>query len=131
MTVTLDLNPEMERELRQEAARAGLDTNGFILNTLHERLRRDLRAVPHLSRTETALLETISAAWPAETQARFDALVTKRRARKITPVELAELNSLTDQSEILTAERVRAVGELARLRGLTFDEMWRRLGINA
>ena len=131
MTVTLDLSPEMETELRHEAAREGLDPNGFILSTLKERLHRDSRAVPHLSRTETVLLETISANWPTETQARFDSLVAKRRAHKIMSSELAELTSLAEQSEMMAAERVRAVGELAHLRGLSFDEMWRRLGINA
>ncbi len=131
MTVTLDLSPEMETELRHEAAREGLDPNRFILTALEERLHRESRAVPHLSRSETALMEAIGANWPRETQARFDSLVAKRRAHKITSGELAELTSLAEQSEIMAAERVRAVGELARLRGLSFDEMWRRLGINA
>jgi hypothetical protein len=60
-------------------------------------------------------------------QARFDFLVTRRRARKINSVELTELIALAYQSEMKAATRVRAVAELAELRGVAFEELWQQL----
>ena len=64
-----------------------------------------------------------------EAQARFDVLVTRRRANKITSDEIAELQALNSQSEMQAAQRVRAAMDLARLRGVPFDEMLRQLGM--
>ncbi len=91
-------------------------------------LRAERRA-PHLSREETVLLGKINSRWPPEEQARYDRLVSRRRANKITAEELVELLRMTDQSEKQAAERVRAVAGLARLRGIAPDEMLRQLGI--
>lgn len=92
-------------------------------------LLRAERRAPHLSKKETELFETINYHRSPDAQARFEYLVTRRRANKITAKELKELISLTDQSEMQAADRVRAVMELAQLRGLSFEEMWRQLGL--
>lgn len=87
------------------------------------------RRAPHLFQTETHLLETINSRWPSEAQARFDWLVSRRRANKLSQEERAELAAMTHESERQAAERLRAVAELARLRGAPFDETLRQLGI--
>lgn len=119
--------PASSEELLREVSRLSnpaLDT--FLDHVLQ--LRAERRA-PHLSREETGLLESINYRRPPEVQARFDQLVTRRRANKITSAELKELRTLTDQSEMQAAERVRAVADLARLRGISVNEMLRQLGI--
>lgn len=88
---------------------------------------RAARCAPHLSQEETQLLEIINAGFSPDVQTRFSHLVTKRRANKITRKELSELIALTEQSEIQDAKCVRAATELARLRGISFDELWRQL----
>ena len=130
MTVTIDLGPELATELRDEAAKEGLDPHGLILYALKEHLHRNRQGAPHLSRAEAALLETINFRWPAEVQKHFDRLVSRRRANKLTSEELAELIAMTDESEKQTVNRVHAVAELGQLRGLSFDAMWDQLGIN-
>ena len=90
-------------------------------------LLRAERRAPHLSKKETELFTVINYHRSSEAQTRFNFLVTKRRANKITFEELAELRAMTDESENQAAERIRAVAELAELRGLTFDEMWNYL----
>ena len=125
-TVQHELSAPSE-ELLQEVSRL----NGPALDKFLDRvlmLRAERRA-PHLSKQETELLETINYRRPPEAQARFDLLVTRRRANKIISAELAELLTMTDQSEMLAAERVRAVMDLAQLRGVSFDEMLRQLGM--
>ena len=125
-TVQHELSAPSE-ELLQEVSRL----NGPALDKFLDRvlmLRAERRA-PHLSKQESELLETINYRRPPEAQARFDLLVIRRRANKITSAELAELLTMTDQSEMLAAERVRAVMDLAQLRGVSFDEMLRQLGM--
>ena len=92
------------------------------------RLRAERRA-PHLSTQETALLEIINFRRPPEAQARFDFLLKRMRSNRITRKEHAELLTMTDASEQFAADRVQAVMDLAALRGLTFDEIWKQLGL--
>lgn len=87
------------------------------------------RRAPHLSRQETELLELINYRRPPEAQARFEFLLKRMRSARITRKEHAELLTMTDQSEQFAADRVQAVMDLAALRGLTFDEMWKQLGL--
>ena len=92
------------------------------------RLRAERRA-PHLSMPETDLLEIINYRLPPEAQARFDFLLKRMRSNRITRKEHAELLTMTDASEQFAADRIQAVLDLATLRGLTFDEMWKQLGL--
>ena len=129
MTVTIDLGPELEGELRDQAAREGLDAGGFILNTVRERLRQRRPAAPRLSKKETELLLKINAGLPEETWRRHRALDKKRRAETLTPEEHAELLELNDRIEEDGVQRIGCVAELAQLRGKTLEEMMQSLGL--
>lgn len=65
-----------------------------------------------------------------EEQNRFDELVKKRRAEKISPVELQELIDLTEKSENLNVERVKILLTLAKSKKISLDEVMKKLGIN-
>ena len=78
MTLTIDIEPELEAELRQEAARTGQDARHFIVNTLKERLHSNRQprdstsdvvsaGRPHLSPGEADLLQRINEGPPPET----------------------------------------------------------------
>jgi hypothetical protein len=54
-------------------------------------------------------------------QHRFDELVQKRQAYTITDEELIELIEMTDYSEQLSVERVKALGKLSELTGKSVD----------
>ena len=92
-------------------------------------LLRAERRAPHLSRQEAELLEIINYRHPSDTQARFDFLIKRRQSNRMTSKEKAELLTMTDQSEQQAADRIQAVMDIAALRGLTFKEMWKHLGL--
>lgn len=125
-TIEQERNVSSEHLLQEVSRLDTPDLDNFLDQVL--RLRAERRA-PHLSKNETKLLETINFRLPAEAQARFDWLISRRRANKLSQEERTELIAITNQSEIQAAERVRAVAELARLRGIPFEEMLRQLGI--
>lgn len=135
MTLTIDLPPELETQLREEAARAGLDVEGFVRNTLEERLRqRGSRAgalPPHLSPREAEMLQQINQGLPSEVWQQYHELIAKRRAETLTPEEQASLIALSDQIEEENARRMEHLVELARLWQTPLEASIDKLGIKA
>lgn len=60
---------------------------------------------------------------------RYDQLVGKRQAETLTPEELDELISLSDQIEAANVRRVKYLAELARLRNTSVSVLITELGI--
>lgn len=91
---------------------------------------RAKRIAPSLSTVESSLLARINQGLPAELRARMQQLKAKRADGSITDAEYEELTQLADQAEVMHAERMTALGELARLRGLRLPEMMTELGLH-
>ncbi len=87
------------------------------------------RVAPHLTADESALLARIKQGLPAEDRDRMRAIIERRDDETIIAEEWQELATLTDRLEMLHADRLTALAELARLRGVTLDEMMSQLGI--
>lgn len=130
MTLTLEIQPDLEWQLRQEAAREGLDTAGYVLRLLSERLRR--RPAPkqtHLDPKQANLLLKINEGLPETSWQRYQTLIERRRAETLTNEEHAELLALSDTIEEAHARRVGYLSELARLRATSLDALIEELGI--
>lgn len=84
---------------------------------------------PGLSERETELLLKINQGLPPNMQQRLNELIDKRQSYTITQDELQELIKLTDRVEIFDVERLKHLIELAHLRGVTLDEVIKKLGI--
>ena len=87
------------------------------------------RRAPHLTADEGALLGRVNKGLSAEDKRRLNVLIAERDYGAITPAELEELTSLTDRLELLHADRLAALAELASLRGITLDEVINQLGL--
>jgi hypothetical protein len=88
------------------------------------------RKAPSLSTVESSLLARINQGQPVELRTRMQELKAKRADGSINDAECEELTQLADQAEVLHAERMTALGELARLRGLRLPEMMAKLGLS-
>jgi len=132
MTLTIDLKPEIEAVLREEAARAGLDAGHFVQRTLEERLKRPTNGhpnIPPLSSGESKLLRQVNEWLPSETWNEYQELRKKFHAETLTEAEHQRLTEIYDQIEIINAQRIGFLGELARLRQVSLKEMMNQLGI--
>ncbi len=130
MALTIDMAPETERRLRDEAAREGLELEKFVLRTMEERLDRTGNGhAPHSPRAESELLQHINEGLPAETWRQYHALIAMRDAGTLTADDQELLVGLIDQVEIAHARRMGYLVELANLRGTTLDELMDSLGI--
>ena len=87
------------------------------------------RRAPHVTANESELLARINQALSAAEKATMRALIAKRDEGTISQAELEELMALTDRLEILHADRLGALADLASLRGMKLDEVMRQLGI--
>lgn len=92
---------------------------------------RARRRVPHLSVKESKLLLQINRGLPANVQSKLKPLVARRRAGTLTAPEHNVLLGLIDKLENAEAKRVKALGELARLRGISVRTLMKQLGIRA
>ncbi len=90
---------------------------------------RAARVAPHLGADESALLARVNQGLSATEHNRMRALLAKRDDELLTPAEWQELTALTDQLEVLHADRLTALAELARLRGVTFNAVIAQLGL--
>ena len=133
MTITIDLTPEVEAQLREEAAKVGMEEGDFILNTLQERVCRasvpPKELPPRLSREESELLLEINKGLPEELWHEYDSLVVKRRAETLTPEEHCRLIEMSDHIEITNARRIELLIQLARIQNTTLDSLMKKLGI--
>jgi hypothetical protein len=131
MTLTIDLQPELEAQLRDEAAKTGIDAGTLVVRALEERLQRNSRqSFPaHLSPEETVLLQKINQGLPEATWQEYRALIAKRRAETLTPEEHGRLIALSDGIEEANAERLAHLAELARQRQIPLKELMAQLGI--
>lgn len=103
--------------------------DGAELDALEMALRREkLRRCGHvLSAAETRLFEIINEPLPAESE--LSALRLKRDERTLTEIEQAHLIEMENEREIVWARKLRAVAELADLRGVKFETLYQQLGL--
>lgn|SRR5579884_121573 len=131
MALTIHLKPELEAQLREEAAKSGIDTSTFVVRALQERLQRKSRPrLPlHLSQEESALLQKINQGLPEATWQEYQFLIAKRRAESLTPEEHTRLIALSDTIEEAHVERMTLLAELARRRQTPLKMLMGQLGI--
>ncbi len=82
------------------------------------------------SPNEADLLYKINTLFDAEKRQRYNELYAKFQAENISDKEHKELLKLSDEFEILNAERLKYIGELAVLRGHSLEKVIKDLGIN-
>ena len=130
-TITLELTPELEQQLRDEASKQGQDPSHYIVNVLSQRLSSVQSEIDCLSQTEAALLHKINLGLPSETWELYHALIAKRQAETLTDEEQTRLIEISDEIEQANASRVGFLIELAKLRNTSLRLLMQQLGIEA
>ncbi|MBI3757150.1 MAG: STAS/SEC14 domain-containing protein [Deltaproteobacteria bacterium] len=87
------------------------------------------RKAAHLSKEESVLLSRVNQGLPEDLRVRLTLLRTKREEESIPDEEYEELTKLTDRAEELHADRMTALVELAKLRGVSLPVVMEQLGI--
>src|SRR2546421_8700152 len=103
MSLTIELDDELARALREAARREGIRPDALVADAVRERIEHP--APPGAAR-EKGLLAALGAGLPEAVWNRYRALCERRRAGTLTPSEQQELIGLTDQVELWYARRV-------------------------
>ncbi len=127
---TIQLQAEVSRDALLEAVGqlSPPELEQFVAEVLELRSRR---MAPRLGATESELLARINRGFPEGLQGRYDELIARRRDEALTPEEHRELLRLTAEAERLEGERLSALAELARARGVPLRTLMDDLGIPA
>ncbi len=125
-TIQIEANLSSEQLLNAARQMSRRELSQFIGQVLALRARHE---APVLPAAESELLLQINQPIPADLQRRYEELIARRDERTLSPAEHQELLQLTDQVELLEAERVRHLIELARWRKVSLDDLMRRLGL--
>jgi hypothetical protein len=124
MIITLELPPEMERQLQRAARTQGKDIAAFLLENVQRQLCQDV-----LPETEANLLLAINAPIAPEIRSQRDALLALQKQRELTVTEQETLTHLIDTVELANAKRWQSLAELAEMRGLSLAEIAQELEI--
>lgn len=130
MTLTLNLKPELETQVKREATKRGLLVNDYVLNAVQECLRRDQKNdTPGLDEKESQLLQKINRGLSPETWQHYRDLIEKRHQETLTPEEQNQLIQISDQLEELNASRMEPLVELAQIRQISLRALMKQLGL--
>lgn len=132
MLITIEIAPDLEQQLRQEAARIGVAPDVYIIQAVQERLAQmghRHHTEPRLSPAEAHLLSKINLGLSFTEWERYHTLVARRKAEVLTPDEQTELIALSDRLEEANARRIGYLVELARMRHTTLDAVMSELGL--
>jgi hypothetical protein len=76
---------------------------------------------------EAELLQKITHCIPPNLQTRFNELVKQRQANTIDETSLQELCDLSNQIELLEADRIKHLAQLAQLRSTSIEALIQQL----
>ncbi len=116
-------NPQLSQVIEQLSL-AELDRFADEVTALRAR-----RHAPVLSRDESALFAIINQSLSETERFRLEELGEKRADETLTPEEHQELLRLQQRLEALHAARMKALADLAKLRGVTLTVVMEQLGI--
>ena len=113
MSLTVTLAPEDEARIREDAVREGLSPEQLAAQRL----------------LEAELLWQIHTSAPESETRELHRLLRRRKARRLNEGEQARLQTLLDQREERTAQRLQHLAQLSRLRSIPVWQLMEQLGI--
>ena len=110
MSLTINLIPELETQVRQDAKRAGLAPDAYVNKLLSRYLQRQRFFVSH---EEATLFQQINAGLPENSWQRLEYLRRKLQDDNLTVEEQQELINISDTVEEANVTRLEALIQLA------------------
>lgn len=129
MSLVLHINPSLEKRVRQNALKKGVDLGQFIVQFLELNFPEEKPKPPVVSKKESLLLEEINSFIPVETWERYHFLRAKRTNETISTSESAEYDAINQQIEAATVKRLTLLIELSKIRNISLDELMQQLGL--
>lgn len=114
-------------ELLQGASKLDVPNLEELSQKLMQLIQR--KKLPEGKRKEIELIKIIYSKLSAKTQNRYDELFEKRRAETLSKLEHQELTELIEVAEKHQVVWLKALVDLAKLRGVSIEEVKKQLGL--
>lgn len=130
-SITLQINPTLEQQLREKAARKGVGLDVYVQALLEKFANNEYAESRQIksSKEEEDLLKKISLGLSEDFWVEYRGLVEKRKAEVIDDEELTCLIEMTRQIERANAKRMEHLAALARLRNVSLSKIMEQLSI--
>jgi hypothetical protein len=124
MSHTIILPDDLDSWLQKQAHRLGVSVENLLKHTIEERWETASRAHT-LSQRESELLLQVQTLFPEAETEEFHTLCRRYDADKLslTETERTRYRELVRQREKQNAVRLRMLGELAKIRGISLDQI--------
>ena len=119
--MTVHLEVTTENLLNAVVQMPESEFNRFVENA--RKLRQNGENKKKISPAEADLLHKISNIYPADKRRRYNELYARFKDENLAKGEYEELLKLNNEFEMLDAERIGLIGELAKLRGQTLTQV--------
>ncbi len=127
MSITIQVNPTLEKRLREKAAKKGVGLDSYLAQALEYFAQSDIPA--DFKAEESELLKKIDLGFSTSFWLEYKNLVQKRQSERIEDEELKHLIEMTRQVESANVKRIESLVALARLRNVSVRELMQQLGI--
>ena len=134
MSIMLEINPALEKKLREKAARKGVGLDYFLQAELEKIGNTDDVERPkrkRLSQQESKLLQKIDLGFSSAFWEKYRAFIKTKENRILTETEMIEFLQMNKQVEAANAKRMQFLVELAQLRQVPLRQLMEGLGIKA
>jgi len=128
LSLTLQLPPELEAEVRTAAAKQGVAPEALAVSALAEGLH--IRPVHDEPESESELLMAISEGLPEAVWRRYHYLSQRCSDELLSAEEHAEFLRLIDQVEWWNVRLLGLVIKLSKLRKVAVGDLYRDLGLS-
>lgn len=106
-----------------------LESNDFEQFIEKVMLIKAQRQTDFIPKNEADLLQKINQNLPIELLERYEFLQQKRATSILSEIEFQELSDIVEQKELLNAERLKYLGELATIRKVSLRELMKDLNL--
>ena len=128
MSLTITLSNDLEQWLELRAHSLGTSPESLVARTVEERFGTASR-IDALPARESQLLLEIQSAFPADETTEFHELCRRSDAGTLSESDRPRYRELIYRREDQNASRLKALAELADLRGMSLDELMDSLQI--
>lgn len=131
MSITIQINPSLEKRLREKANREGVALDDLIEQVLESWSESSPpgESDPKKNR-ETRLLQQINrTGFSEDFWLKYNTLIHKRQSEIISEEELAQLIKMSDQLEKANVRRLKYIIELSKIRNVSVRDLMSQLGI--
>lgn len=129
MSISIQLPPDLEKQLRASADEAGMDVSQYVLEILEGQLRPAASKLGEKEIKARELLEKINLGISVDLWKRYNYLKDIRDREQLEPEEQLELIRISDKIEIANADRMKHLVTLAKLKEIPLSKLMESLGL--